>query len=97
MYVYIYIYIFFFFLRSKERVKLGAEMSNFQEYLNFNNVVFISPLRGMPSQCHIMNEQLNFSYQENANQIYTCYFNETQIMMTKARKRKDKGNTGFLN
>ena len=26
-----------------------------------------------------MNEQLNFGDQENASQIYTCYFNETQL------------------
>ena len=43
-----------------------------------------------------MNEQLNFGDQENANQIYNCYFNEIQIMMRKARNRKDKGNAGRL-
>ena len=26
-------------LRSKERVKLGVEMSHFQDYLNFSNVL----------------------------------------------------------
>ena len=43
-----------------------------------------------------MHEQLNFGVQENANEIYNCYFNEIQIMMTKARNRKDKGNTGLF-
>ena len=73
----IFLHLILLFWEEREG-KLGAEMSHFQDYLNFSNVLSFH-LERVSSQCHVMNEQLNFGDQENASQIHTCYFNETQL------------------